>query len=107
MKKVLFIALLFLSLNCGAQVISTATVSLKVGTAAYVTINGQDYPRSGYLRFTYYEHAHDTAFGITYSISRLPLLEAVTDTMFYYADSTNKKARNAAALRAWLRTNAY
>lgn len=106
MKKILFL-ILFLPLLSFGQ---TTTVLIKAGNSTYWTLNGQDYPRAqGFFTFGYFPHAHDTAFSIASMIydrlesSQIP---ATRDTFFYYVDSS-KFARNAPALQAWFRANAY
>lgn len=104
MKKILFLLLLLPMLSIG----QTTTVLIKAGTSTYWTLNGQDYPRAqGFCTFGYFPHAADTTFSIVYGRGDASYkIRATMDTFFYYEDSS-KFARNAAALRAWFRNNAY
>ena len=103
-------------------ILQKGTNSTNDSNANYFTINGQDYPRGGYLRFGYaynpastyipkpgdtITYAADSTVSIFYGINQMPLLQPVMDTMFRYGDSTNKVVRNMNGLRAWLRKYAY
>jgi hypothetical protein len=106
MKQLLFIVALFTTSVLLAQKIS-APVTVKAGSATYVTINGQDYPRNGYFGFVYTYNTTDSQVGIYYTNGGYQFLKQIVDTNFYFGDTTNKQVRNMSSLRTWLRTNAY
>lgn len=113
MKKILTILAVITSLFCHGQIIKTPIILNKGtngatdSTANYYSINGQDYPRGGYLRFNYSYVVSDSTIGIFYGGNQWSLMQPVMDTMFVYGDSTNKVVRNMNGLRAWLRKYAY
>lgn len=103
-----------MSFTAGAQIAARYPIPVAVGSNGYVTIGSQDYARNE-IGFSYNYNdsgktnsgTYDSTVSIYWQRDGSTIFYHVLDTMFQYADSTNKQVRNITVLRTWFKNNAY
>lgn len=80
------------------------TVSLKVGSDKYVTVNGQNYPR-GYLLTQYTYRTPDSLLAIIYANTRTQLVAPTARSAYRFVDSANAAPVSMPQLRSWMDAN--
>jgi hypothetical protein len=98
MKKILF-TLLLLPVLVKAQ-----TVTVKIGSDKYVTINGQNYPR-GYLLSQYTYKTPDSLIAIIYANTRTQLIPPTARGKYRFGDSSDAVPVSTPQLRTWMNAN--
>ena len=99
------------SVNAQTPNLGTSVHTINIGTAGYVTIDGQNYKR-GYLATQYADSfkyngnwVHDSTLGLYYLNTGSYFIKPTIDTLWQYGDSAGKKAYNMQTLRNWFNTN--
>lgn len=103
MRKLMILIALLVATTTFGQV-NTKQVQIKNISSTCIQINGQDYPKSGFLLTQYKYGTNDSTLGLLYANTRTYMLAPTIDSLFYYVDSS-KKAYNMTVLRTWFRTN--